>query len=244
MYSDKNQDELRSSRSIILPDGSAVNEMELASLLTCRARDVLQNDLVCNYGVELPANVAVASFTPSMKRRKLSPLNCSETEPTPPLPADIQAPIKQNVLDDTSVNGASTSQSIRGRLSAKAVFASTPASRRDFDHLHVNAPSSFHNVCSQLPLSPRSNIGPTSSLITGVRTPVSTDDLSTTSVLSIGEEKVQLNDTMTFSMMERFAEDATSELPPDRVSSEDIFSSQFHGSSICEGSRFVDYSRA
>ncbi|KAL5970499.1 DNA polymerase theta [Taenia solium] len=230
--SDKNQDEVRSSRSIILPDGSVVSEMELAVLLTCRARDLLQNDLVCNYGVDLPANVAVASFTPSRKRRKLSPLTCTEMEPTSPLPADIQAPVKTSVLGDSGVNRAPTPHSIRGRLSAKTVFASTPASQSN-----VNTPSSFRNVCSQLPLSPRSNTGPTSLLIAGVQTPVNICDLSTTSVSLAGEEMAQLNDTMTFSMMERFAENATAELPPNSVSNEDIFSSQLDSSSICEGSR-------
>uniref|UniRef100_A0A0R3WBF7 DNA-directed DNA polymerase n=1 Tax=Taenia asiatica TaxID=60517 RepID=A0A0R3WBF7_TAEAS len=229
--SDKNQDEVRSSRSIILPDGSVVSEMELAVLLTCRARDLLQNDLVCNYGVDLPANVAVASSTPSRKRRKLSPLTCTEMESTSPLPADIQAPVKTSVLGDSGVNKAPTPHSIRGRLSAKTVFAPTLASQSN-----VNTPSSFRNVCSQLSSSPRSNTGPTSSLITGIQTPVSTCDLSTTSVSLAGEEMAQLNDTMTFSMMERFAENATAELPPNGVSNEDIFSSQLDSSSICEGS--------
>ncbi|KAL5107880.1 DNA polymerase theta [Taenia crassiceps] len=233
--SGKNQNEVRSSRSIILPDGSAVSERELASLLTYRAQDILQNDLICNYGVDLPANVAVASFTPPGKRRKLSPLTCTEMDPNSPLPAEIQAPVKKSILDGSNVNGVPTSSSICGRLSAQIVFASTPASRSDFDH-RVNTPPSFHNMCSQLPLSPRSMKGPTSSLITGVQIPTSTCDLSTSSVALAGEEKVQLNDTMTFSMMERFAENATAEFPPDGVSNEDIFSSQLHSSSICEGS--------
>nr|CDS23045.1 DNA polymerase theta [Echinococcus granulosus] len=241
--SGKNQNEIRSPRLIILPDGSAVTEMELASLLTCRAQEVLQDDLFCNYGVDLPTNVAVASFTPSAKRRKLSPLTCTEMRPASPRPANVQTPITKSVLNGYCISRPPTSHSILSRPSATTEFASTPvaniqasADQSNFNHSHVNTTPSFCNVCGQLPLLPRSTMGPTSSLIADAQTSISARDLSAISALSVGEEMVQLNDTMTFSMMERFAENATAELTLDTVSNEDIFSSQLHSSSICEDS--------
>ncbi|CDS39524.1 DNA polymerase theta [Echinococcus multilocularis] len=241
--SGKNQNEIRSLRLIFLPDGSAVTEMELASLLTCRAQEVLQDDFFCNYGVDLPTNVAVASFTPSSKRRKLSPLIYTEMRPASPRPANIQTPITKIVLNGSCISRPPTSHSILSGPSAATEFASTPvantwasADQSNFNHSHVNTTPGFRNVCGQLPLLPRSTMGPTSLLIADAQTSISSRDLSAISALSVGEEMVQLNDTMTFSMMERFAENATAELTLDTVSNEDIFSSQLHSSSFCEDS--------
>lgn len=60
------------ARSIILPDGSAISEIDLAPLLTFMANQVLRDDLTSNYGVDLSQNISTPG-TPTTKRRKLSP---------------------------------------------------------------------------------------------------------------------------------------------------------------------------
>ncbi|VDM30487.1 unnamed protein product [Hydatigera taeniaeformis] len=243
VFSDKNRNQVRSPRSIMLPDGSVVSEMELALLLTCKAQDVLQNDLVCNYGVDLPADVAVSPFTSSSKRRKLSHLTCVEMEPASTLSAGIDTPGKKSSIKDSSISRASTSHSVRGRLSTTTKFAlalaadvRVPAIQSTLDHDCICVSSDPHAACSQVPLFPRFEKGSTSSPIPRGHSPANTCGPLTNSVMLMTKETLQLNDTMTFSMMERFAESVNTELAADTVSNEDIFSSQISNSSTGEDS--------
>ncbi|VDN97014.1 unnamed protein product [Rodentolepis nana] len=67
----KEKDE-RLARLIMLPDGSAISEIDLAPLLTSMAQRLLRDDLASNYGIDLPQTFSTPSGTPATKRRKLA----------------------------------------------------------------------------------------------------------------------------------------------------------------------------
>ncbi|KAM7542357.1 hypothetical protein Aperf_G00000006733 [Anoplocephala perfoliata] len=275
----KEEKDQRSSRSIILPDGSAVSEIDLAPLLTSMAKEVLRDDLASNYGVDLPQNMSTpasklrkrsltirskrkSSFTSSSVQKssskKKSPFSFHSNASSLTTPASnaIKSVRKRDYCKITGLSVVNRKLSLSMtnpkaqtrvsllRTSPESITNSVAETSSAVDIPEAISEDIFADTQPDTPLSYKTGqnqaVESTPSSNKGIKTPLDEDnsliDASSNSLFAsnLDEEAAAMNDTMTFSMMERLAQDANANSTSVNNSGEDIFSSPVGSSSFKE----------